>query len=718
MIEPILPLWLITFLFVLALGATILQFTRIRKRLSFTKSLAISLLRFIALSLLVSFTLNPFSTIRKEHKMSSSLAILIDTSGSMGLPGHGGSSRLEEVKALLLGGQRSLLNSLSEEFDTRIYTLTPPLNPVEVGELSGLKAEGSIADLTDTLEKLDKQNTAAILLSDGNLHWRGVRQTEVPLVVVPFGDPETYKDILIKEIKSPTLAFRGREVAIDATIKSYGYTGITLPVLLKDGNRLVKTKGLSLTKSPAEVAVSFSFIPEEIGEHPLSLSIQPQFGESLTANNTIHFPLKVVRDKIRILMVSGSPSMNYRFMRGALKDNPSVDLLSFIILRTPSDILNVPLQEQSLIPFPVETLFTKELGNFDLLIFDNFPPHLYLQPNHLEGVRAFVKEGGSFAVIGGPSFTAEGRYSGPPFDEILPVRLKKREDYRRGPPNAVKLSRAGSTHPLTDFAREDTFWQEIPSLDGINAVEAKNSATVLLESSDISQQPVLTVGNYGKGRVLVLATDYVWKWHTGMVAQGKGNWLYLQLMERMVRWLTKDPGLEFIQITLPEKRGEIGKETEFRIKVREDSFSPAPAGLTSMSVIDPDGLRMETEIKRGKQPGEYLSSFIPKKRGTYRLKIEAQGEQVEDSILIGTSTEKLDASPDHELLKTIATTTGGKILNTADEILKELRNGARKHDRRFIEEKRLPLWQNLYILASILFFLTAEWYFRRRWGLA
>ena len=74
-------------------------------------------------------------------------------------------------------------------------------------------------------------------------------------------------------------------------------------------------------------------------------------------------------------MVTGSPSLNYRFLRTAFKNDPSIDLLSFVILRTPSNILNVPLQEQSLIPFPVETLFSKELKNFDLLIFDNFQPH-------------------------------------------------------------------------------------------------------------------------------------------------------------------------------------------------------------------------------------------------------------------------------------------------------------------------------------------------------
>jgi len=718
MIEPILPIWLILILFSFGLASVVIQFRRLLKKLTPAKALALSLARLIVLFLLISFTLNPFSITRKEHKVFPSLAILLDTSRSMSLPGRGGhANRLDEARALLLSGQKSLLSSLSEKFDVKLYALGASLNPIEAAELSNLKADGKSSGLTEALAKLDKQDTPAILLSDGNLHGGSASQTNPLVTAVPLGDPETYKDILIKDIRVPAMAFRGREVPIDVTIKSYGYTGLALPVLLRDGPRVLMTKSSSINKSPGEVTLSFSFVPEEIGEHHLSLSAQPQFGESLTSNNTVDFSLKVVRDKIRVLMVSGSPSMNYRFMRGVLKDNPSFDLLSFVILRTPTDILNVPLQEQSLIPFPVDTLFTRELKNFDLLIFDNFPPPLYLRPNHLEGVRAFIKDGGGFAVIGGPNFSEVGRYGEPPFDDILPVTLKKRGDYRRGNPTGVKLSRAGTVHPVTDFSRDETLWQETPLLDGINLVDPKGSATVLLESSDGNSYPILTVGPYGKGRVMTLASDYAWKWYAGMVSQGKGNWFYLRLMERIVRWLTKDPSLESIQVTLPDKRGEIGEEMGVRITVKEEYLSSASAGLTSLSVLDPDGVRMESEIKRGNQPGEYLASFIPQKRGIYRLRIETPKGYVEDSIVIGTSMETLDASPDHEHLKVIAASTGGKMLRTGDEVLKEMEDYARKFDKRFIEEKRLPIWENLYVLLAILFLLAMEWYLRRRWGL-
>jgi len=96
---------------------------------------------------------------------------------------------------------------------------------------------------------------------------------------------------------------------------------------------------------PQKWTIPLSFTPEELGPHNLSIGIPPQFGESLTSNNAVSLSLKVMKDKIRILMISGSPSLSYRFMRMAFKNDPSIDLLSFVVLRTPSDIINVPLQD-------------------------------------------------------------------------------------------------------------------------------------------------------------------------------------------------------------------------------------------------------------------------------------------------------------------------------------------------------------------------------------
>ena len=155
------------------------------------------------------------------------------------------------------------------------------------------------------------------------------------------------------------------------------------------------------------------------------MSIAPRLGEALTENNHKDFPLSVARDKIRVLLVCGSPTWNYRFLRQALKHDPSIDLISFVILRTPTDVVNVPESQLSLIPFPTQRLFTQELKNFDLIIFENFSFQFYFPWYYLENVRKYVMEGGAFAMIGGSLAFAQGGYAETPIEDILPISLRQ-----------------------------------------------------------------------------------------------------------------------------------------------------------------------------------------------------------------------------------------------------------------------------------------------------
>ncbi|OGP89164.1 MAG: hypothetical protein A2156_04070 [Deltaproteobacteria bacterium RBG_16_48_10] len=721
-IAPVFPLWVILILLSLGLALTLIQYRVIRKRLGHPKAILICLLRFITLSVLISFSLNPSLTVRKERKIIPALAILVDRSQSMSFSGQGGKgTRLDEAEAFLLEGEKPLLKSLKESFEVTLYTMGELVQTIGEGELPGLKPAGRRGNLNDALEKLGPMNSLLLLLSDGNFQWNGSDKKGPPLIAVPLGDPKSYRDILIKEVRAPNMAFRDRPVQIDVVIKSDGYSGSTVPVVLRDGTKLLKAKSITLRKNSEEVVTSFSFTPEQVGSYPLSISIPPQFGESITSNNRANIALKVYRDKIRILMVSGSPSLNYRYMRIALKNDPTIDLLSFVILRTPTNMINVPLQEQSLIPFPVETLFTKELKNFDLVIFDNFffPP--YLNPNHLEGLKKFIKGGGGFAVIGGPNFFGEGGYIGTPIEEILPVRFSATEGYRRDLPSGVKLSRLGTIHPVTRFSSDEnslqSLWQEMPRLDGINLLEPKSSGSVLLESADGTPKPILTVGSYGKGRVLVLGTDYSWKWYMGMLAQRKGNWAYLRFMERMVRWLTRDPSLDPIQITLPQKGGEIGQEIGVKIQIKEEDSSSGSKGVISFSVFNPEGIKGVSQLKAMGHQGEYLGSFLPEKGGIYKVRVETLEGPLEESVVVAEGIEGLDGVPNHDHLKMIAGTTGGKVLSSGKDLLKEVEIYAEKSKEHFVEERRFPLWGTPYLLVLILTFLGTEWYVRRRGGM-
>ena len=719
-LTPVFPFSLVLLLLFLGLAAVIFQYWLIRKRLGHKRAGAISILRLFVLFLLISFALNPSRVEKKEGPVSPSLAVLIDISQTMSQIGLGGKSRLDEARNLLLEGETPLLKTLAGKFDVQLYSLGESLRFLDRKELTGLKAEGKGGSLNEALGKLKGKNGFAILLSDGNLKEEETIPVGLPLLVLPVGDPRKYKDVLIKSVKAPAIAFRGKEVPIDITVKSYGYPGLNLPVVLKEGNRILTAKNVRLPEKPAEVALSLSFSPEKVGQHTLQISVPVQAGESVSSNNSVSLSINVLRDKIRVLMFSGNPSMNYRFMRTALKNDPSIDLLSFVILRTPTNILNVPVQEQSLIPIPVETLFTKELGSFDLLIFDNLSFHLYIPTEYFSSIREFVRRGGGFAMIGGQNLLDGGRYAGTPLEEILPIRVTGKDSYRGDSFYGVRLSRAGLTHPVTQLSQREaeniSLWKEMPPLDGINLLEPRSYKNVLLESADGTSRPILTVGQYGKGRVSVLATDYFWKWNMGMVSKGKGNWAYLRLVERIVRWLTKDPALDPVQIEFRENTAGPGQELEFKIEVKEEGSSNLRSPL-SLSVLNPDGVKIGSQLKGSGPSGEYVGSFVPEKEGTYRIKAETPMGFAEESIAVSGLFEDLDAYPDHDRLRKIVALTGGKLVEKGDDLLKQIEIYGARSQHRVIEERHVPLWGKVYILILIIVLLGTEWYLRRRWGM-
>lgn len=726
-IAPVFPLGLIILLFAAAVAAVGVQYRLSRPKLGTKRALKLSFLRLLAAVILLACALNPSLMTTAVHKLSPAIAIVVDTSDSMGQSGAGDpATRLDNVKALLTEGQSPLLDSLGNDFGISIYGLSDSLRPLQSGDLAGLTPRGQKGDVAEALQTLSTKNSVVVLFSDGNVGWRSSRGQKPTTLTVAMGNPGAYRDILITEIDAPALAFRGREVIIDIKIKSYGYQDLTLPILLQESGKLLAVKDVRLQGNPAELATSLSFIPRELGRKDLAISIPHQIGENIFANNQNNLTINVVRDKTRILMVSGSPSMNYRFMRVALKSDPSIDLLSFVILRTPSDILNVPPQQQSLIPFPVETLFIKELDTFDLLIFDNFNYALYLKPEYLDSIRSFVEDGAGIAMIGGPNLHREGGDNLSPLGDLLPYRFIQEEFYRRDSPVGLRLTRAGAEHPLmqvADYSSEDAgnlfrFWQQLPSLDGINLIEVNESADVLLQSADSMAWPILTVAEYREGRVLAITSDYTWKWYMGMVASGKGNQFYLRLMHRMVRWLTKDPGLDPVQIILPKMSVAAGQETDIRIRYRSEKRSPGANAAIAFSVFNPEGVKIPSELKPTAQPGEHLVSFNPARGGIYRIRVETPDGTVEESMVVADFLASLDAAPDHGQLEKIAAATGGKYLTPEDDLVREIKAYARQGEKNFIEEKHLPIWATPFVLAIVVALLSSEWYFRRRWGLA
>jgi uncharacterized membrane protein len=720
-----------------------------RRQLGARVALLLAGLRLLAFAVLLGFLFHPTLLRQTLRRIPPEVAVLVDTSGSMGIREEGAAeTRLERAKALLSAEASPLRRILSEVGKVRYFAFDLKTRPLQEADLPGLRAEGTATDISRALDEVKgafsgTPLSAAILLSDGaaNLGASGgagaARGFGAPVVALGVGDRSRFKDLQVLDLRVPDLAFAGHEANVRFKVRALGLKGKRVPLALKRMGQVLATKVLTLSEEAFEEEVEFKFTPKEIGQFQFSVEAASQVGEHSLENNSRSFPFQVLRDKLRILYVSGRPSWNYRFFRQALKSEPGIDLVSFVILRTVTDAVDIPQSELSLISFPTERIFTKELENFDVLIFDNFSFRPYFPYYYLENIAKYVDQGGAFLMLGGEQSFGGGGYADSPLEAILPVEL-----HRPARPYAVAsvrpgLTGAGKTHPISQLSPDPEenlrIWSRLPPLRGYNpALRAKPGATVLAVlgtdgSPGESGPPLMTVMTAGQGRTMAILTDSLWRWNFEMVGSGWGNQPYLRLVKSAIHWLARSPSLDRVRLSSLQSHYRTGEEVEVRLRVLDESYQPARAEEVAGLLTDPYGTRIPLRFEAAKETGLYVARPLLKVPGPYRVSAEArQGERTLGAGELSLTAQPFnlegeDASPRGEYLQALARATGGayfegSAFNAASaEEVGRLLEGRVRHD--LVEERELPLWRIEYVFVALVLLLGTEWVLRRRRGL-
>jgi hypothetical protein len=230
--------------------------------------------------------------------------------------------------------------------------------------------------------------------------------------------------------------------------------------------------------------------PTQVGRFAYEVSIPVAPDDAVPGNNSFQVVVRVVRDRTRVLQVCGSPSYDQKFLRLFLKEDPSIDLVSFFILRTEEDLgAGWHTQELSLIQFPYDRLFSSDLENFDLVILQNFDYAPYFQYDAdtlLDNLATYVRQGGALVMTGGDRSFDLGQYARTPLADVLPVELGVAGSTSDEAPFRPMLTAQGLQHPITRLAATDeesrAVWERLPELDGLNLVVGpKKDAAVLLQ---------------------------------------------------------------------------------------------------------------------------------------------------------------------------------------------------------------------------------------------
>jgi len=713
-------------------------------------------LRVLGLLFAFGLLLEPGLQLQQVSSVPGRVAVLMDRSRSMGLPSgnatHEGETRLTRAQQFLRDAQPALA-ALPESVTLDTAMFGEDVENVPWDGLLKAEPHGDHSNLLKAIQttlasKPGRPLAGILLLSDGadNVDLPGtalpseVRErlvaAGVPIHSVALGAEQGLKDLAVAAVQADDIAFVRNPLEIDAVISARGLESMAVPVTLKKDGRVIAVTQAQVGGDRANAQVSFKFEPREVGEAVYSVEVPEQPGEVLRDNNRRFFTLKVIRDRIRVLQVAGQPSWDVRFLRKLLKENPSVDLISFFILRTPTDTMTVRQDELSLIPFPTKELFTEELGTFDVVIFQNFNFAPYEMGAYLNNVRDFVVDkGGGFAMVGGGLSFSEAGYENTVLADLLPVTLPSGRGHYVDEGYTPVLTEAGKRHPILGFPGTDaaSLIQKLPPFEGFNSTRGLAPGAEALLTHPAPRmgppgQPVLAVREVGKGRTLALTTDSLWFWALPDAGTGGRGTAHREVWANAIRWLIGDPALSRVRVEARAGAFDPQEPVMLTVRAFDPGYGPLAGANVDLVMEGVGGVTLDAKAPTqlvtlqgvtGPE-GEWTVKIPPPGPGAYRVRATARVRGAalgsdEDAFLVRSADREIsEAAPRPELLAALSDVTGGQVVASAGEVAGlqwKLPEGVRVHKR-----KTLPLWDRWWVAAVFALLWGSEWFLRRRKG--
>ncbi|WP_413205037.1 hypothetical protein [Rhodospirillum sp. A1_3_36] len=579
-----------------------------------------SALRCLPLAALLIALTNPQWVTEKREPVSDVAVVVVDESLSQKLGG-----RIEET--------REAAQALKATLD-RLPGLETRLVTVD-GNAQGTRlTEAAREALVDVPRS---RRAGVILVTDGQVH--DVQRAEGGLAFDP-GAPvhalltgqKDATDRLLVVNQAPSYGLVGRDVSLSVTLEDPEVEAGT-PVFLslsRDGEppREVVVPANRPTTLPLPV--------DHAGANVFDLSAPSREGEVSTLNNRVALSVNGVRDRLRVLLISGQPHAGERTWRNLLKADPAVDLVHFTILRPPLKEDLTPLSELALIAFPIQELFEEKLSDFDLIIFDRYARRGLVPESYLANVARYVEQGGALLLSVGPEYTEPYTLADSALASVLPASPTGAVDRGVFTP---RLAKDGARHPVTANLPQggDTpTWG--PWLRQV-ALGQSRGHTLL---TGLNGLPLLTLDRVGEGRVALLASDTIWLWSKGWRGGGPQG----ELLRRLAHWLMKEPELEEESLS--------AKVEDDRITVSTRTLGDPPDQVT---VTAPDGTERTTRlgVQGPGRAGVTLPASLP---GLYTV-TTPDGQR---SFTVSGPPNPLESTrlaPTAELLAPLMTATGG-----------------------------------------------------------
>ena len=569
--EPWLPQWALIVVAIAALAFTGLSIWRNWKS---------GACRFIAVAAMLLLLANPQLREAERTALDDIVVVLVDESASQSLDARNDATRAaaaelaETIKRL---GRTELRTAVfgGEEETRTVEALRGVLADTPRARLGGvfIITDGQAADATLAETQAGIDAPVHILVTG--------RESEVDRKVTLINAPRY--GIVRQSVR---VSFRVEDLGPDEEpIASGAPAMVTLRV---DGEQVVRQE------VPLGVEAGFDAPLDRPGRTVIELEVAPRDGELTDRNNVVVLPITAVRDRLRVLLISGEPHPGERVWRNLLKSDPAVDLVHFTILRPIEKNDGTPIGELALIPFPQDELFIDKLSEFDLLIFDRYTYRGVLSSFHFDNIARFVDRGGAVLIAAGPEYNGSLSLAARRnLSFILPASPVGGADEQTFRPAVTDL---GERHPVTADLPEQGFWGRWLRIMPVAQLRGHTLMTGPTEA------PLLILDRVGDGRVGLLLSDHVWLWARGFDGGGP----HAELLRRVAHWLMKEPELEEESLALRSQGDTL------IVDRRSIEDNPLP-----VRVEGPNGQIVDLELSP-EGTGKFSARIEQAARGLYR----------------------------------------------------------------------------------------------------
>jgi hypothetical protein len=583
-------------------------------------------MRATALVLMVLALANPSLTREDRDPIPSVAAVIIDKSPSQQFGDR--TKQTEEAQAALLARLRRIPG-----LEVRV---------AEAGEADGAN-DGTrlFAALSSTLADVPPDRVAgAVMITDGRVH-------DIPAEVTALGFAAPVHALItghsgeidrrVVLTKTPRFGIVNQSQTVGFRIEDQGAkAGAAEVIVRRDGD--VLEKRMVATGTDAEVKMP---IPHA-GPNIIEIEASPLEGELTPVNNRAVLSIDGVRDKLRVLLVSGEPHAGERTWRNLLKSDASVDLVHFTILRPPEKQDGTPINELSLIAFPTRELFQQKISEFQLIIFDRYARQGVLPMIYFDNIAKYVRDGGAVLIAAGPDYASQTSIWHTPLDAVLPAEPTgdmTEQAFR------ARLTQVGQRHPVTrglEGANTNpphwSQWFRVVNL-------SKTTGTSVMEGPDA--KPLLVLAREEKGRVALLLSDHIWLWARGF----EGGGPHLDLLRRLSHWLMKQPELEEEALRLVVHGHDVAVERQTMADSVNEVTLTSPTGAQSTLVL------------KAAEPGLWQADLSVKELGLWR----ATDGKLTALANVGPANprEFAEVTSTTEVLGKLADATGGGVRRLA-----------------------------------------------------